>query len=213
MITVPMGHRLRDWINPKYVDLHETGRLREEWVTEAPFEHAVLPDFFQVPVLEAVQEACRRIPLERNGSYGLAKSSTLGWGPFYEPEILRFIYSPEFRRFLNQAMACELFMKARSVPQFNRYSAGSKGLPIHNDHLDDRDLVMLLQLTREYPSGGGGELVLHREGMGFESFRTILPVSNTLTLFRVGRESWHSVADMKGDWERTLLAFDWFVRA
>ena len=214
MSSLPRDHELRHWINPDYVDLHEAGELREKWVAEVPFEHTVLPDFFQAPILAAVQEACRRIPVERNVTYGLAKDSSLNWGPFHDPEILRFVYSPEFRRFLNRAMACELFMKASSVPQFNHYSAGSKGLPIHNDHLDERDLVMLLQLTRQHPLGGGGELMLHQEGKeGFEMFRSIPPISNTLTLFKVSGKSWHSVTDMKSDWERTLLAFDWFVRA
>ncbi|MDO8528150.1 MAG: 2OG-Fe(II) oxygenase family protein [Deltaproteobacteria bacterium] len=202
---------LQGWINDIYIQAYEKGELQKIFCKTSPFKHAILPDFFTEAVLEKIELYARQIPTEISGDYGLSKDANWYWGPFGEPGILRFIYGKAFRSFLNQLLGEPLQMRATSVPQYNFFSKGSKGIPIHNDYGKEIDVVMLLQLSRHYQAGLGGELCFHIENPERTVFKTIPPQANTLTLFKVAKNSYHSVSDMYGGWERKVVAFDWFI--
>lgn len=200
-------------IQKRYLESFRAGRLREHFVRTEPFEHAVLEDLFTREFIELASRAGRQVKLEASPTVGEARYANMGWGPFFEPTVLRAILGPEFSAFMSQLLGRPVVMKRKAIPQYFRYAAGSRGMTIHNDanEANGREIVSLLQLSQGYEEGLGGELMLHgKESAGFPFLKRVAPKANTFIVFVISDESWHSVADMKGAWERELVAFDWY---
>lgn len=209
--TLPPYDGLNGWINDEYIRAYEKNELQNRFCHTTPFKHVILTNFFAEGILERIESYSRNIPLELSGDYGLSKDADWYWGPFGDASVLRFIYGKPFRYFLNQLLDESLQMRSSAIPQYNFFSKGSKGIPMHNDYGKNIDVVMLLQLSRNYRPGFGGELCFHHNNQENTVFKSIAPEANTLTIFKVAKNSYHSVADMKGDWERKVIAFDWFL--
>lgn len=200
------------WVNAKYADDYKNGVLCKNHLRLEPFKHVVLQDFFQSYIIDNIKSYCRSIQTEPSKRMGFTKEADWLLAPFGEVQTLRFIFSPPFITFLNALLGEQLRMSADSIPQYNCFLPNSKGLPIHNDSHNAFDVVMLLQLTEAYPSGGGGELCFYRSTLGYTEFLKVPPVENTLILFKIEKNSYHSVADMHGEWKREVLAFDWHLK-
>jgi len=209
---LPKPTDIEGWIAPQYAAAYRNGTLHEQFCQKAPFKHVVLSDFFRKEVLDSILAFRKDLFIERARTDGIARHATWYWGAFGHLEVVRFVFGKTFRQFLNTLMGEELTMKATSTPQYNVFKPGSKGLPIHNDYSSDRSgVVCLLQLTEGHYEGAGGELNLFEKVNGqHHAFRRIAPVANTLILFKVSKDSWHSVSDMNGTWTRENVAFDWY---
>lgn len=212
----PAPHDVEAWLHPRYFAAFRRGSLRAEWCRREPFEYAILTDFFRPEIVDCIYAHCRDIQLEKARTDGIARHADWYWGAFGCLPVLRFVFGSPFRRFLNELMDADLTMRASSVPQYNVFLPGSRGIPIHTDAEKGAvGVVSLLQLSKGRPSeGGGGELNFYRRisGGGFTVVERIPPVFNTFVLFKVGRNSLHSVADLKRHWTRENIAFDWFHR-
>jgi hypothetical protein len=206
---------LAAWLNPSYVDSFRRGKLHEEWCAKEPFKFAVLENFLLPFIVDEVHSHCRSIRTEKSSSEGLAKNCDWYWGAFDELRFLRFFFGPTLRKFLNALLDEEISMKSTRIPQYNIFNPRSPGIPIHNDLLQNGgDVVTLLQLSKGYEPGSGGELVFFRKQEGkMVRCRAVPPILNTFVIFKVCRESFHGVADLKGDWYRENLAYDWFTKA
>ena len=116
------------------------------------------------------------------------------------------------RAFFSSLLGLRFKLRADAVPQYNIFKPGSGGIPTHTDFHEKVGAVSILQLTEDYQPGRGGELVLYRQdGRALEADRVISPIRNTLTLFQVGRRSFHSVTEMHGDWTRRTIHYDWLT--
>lgn len=214
----PKTNDLALWLNPRYVASYQLGKLHEEWCAELPYKHAVLDDLFLPAIADAIENYCRSARVERAGNQGVAQRAEWYWGPFAQLEVVHFILSPEFRAFLNTLIGETLHFKAERIPQVNHFMPGP-GLPVHNDNgvngaPNPVGVVSLLQMSREYVPGRGGELVIFEEkGTELEPVRWIAPRMNTLVAFKVCRNSYHAVADIKGEWVRRNVTFDWMIKA
>lgn len=213
--SLPSQKDLSAWIHPRYFEAYQKGRLHEEWCHMEPFKFAVLRDLFRPEVIAAIEAHCQTIPTEKAKTQGVARHADWYWGAFGQLEVVQFVFGKTFRAFLNTLLDEEMTMKASSIPQYNVFRPGSKGIPIHNDFSEARSgIVCLLQLSTEYQPGLGGELnFFRREKEKLVMFDSVAPVLNTLILFKVSRDSYHSVSDLKGNWKRHNIAFDWYARA
>lgn len=211
--TTAFTQHLSDWINPCYIELFHGKKLRSTFLRLHPFKHTVLENLFRTNVLTNIVTYCRHIPLTPNANPDLAQEASWMRGPFGNEPFLRFLYSGVFRIFLNSLFDEDLQMRASVAPQYNHFLAGSRGIPIHNDYEQDIDVVMLLQLSQNYPAGGGGELCFYKyhANKKFAELRRIPPLQNTMTLFKVAKNSYHGVNDMHGSWERKVITFGWFT--
>ena len=206
-----MSRALEDWVNPVYVDLYRAGRLAS-LRTEDPFTSAVLPDFLRPEALDRVLDHVARIPQERSHRKGIAARADWYWGAFSYLDYLRFFLGPEMRAFMNELMGERLALKPQAVPQFNTFRPGSKGIPVHTDLNEKVGVVSLLQLSEGYTPGRGGELVFYqRQEHRVVPTRYVQPICNTLILFLVSEKSYHSVADMNGEWTRRTITYDWLT--
>jgi len=202
-------------INDEYLSSFREGKLREKYIRSEPFEHAVLPNFFKQSFLDEVKKFTVNIPLEESPSIGAAGRSDMGWGAYSDPQTVRAIFDASFRKVMSSLLGREVCMSARSIPQYFRYRPNSPGMIVHNDDNEEngRQIVSLLQLSDGYAPGLGGELLFH-EGphKNHAVAATVEPLSNTFIVFLVSNASWHSVADMNGDWTRELVSFDWYFK-
>lgn len=203
------------WINENYLDDYENGTLHTKHCQLVPFKHAVLENFFNEDTVSLLEKTSLNTQIEVMKNKGIAKDTDWYSGPFYEAQFLSFFYGKEFRTFLNELMQEELMVKSKSIPQLNVFKAGSKGIPVHTDSNYDVGIITLIQLSRGYNNVNGGELILYKndqENNKVVEFKKVKPILNTLILFQSSGNSYHSVADMSGIWERRVIALDWYTK-
>lgn len=204
---------LQDWINEEYFAAYQEGRLAEYRQTE-PFTYAVLKNFLKKELLIEIKDHLPQIKLEKSHGKGVARKSDWYWGAFSHLDSIRFFLSKEMRGFLKELLGEELVLNKGRVPQMNLFKPKSLGLPVHTDMDEKVGVVGLFQLSEGYEAGLGGELAFYKkESQGLTKFLDIEPVSNTLTLFKVSPSSFHGVNDMKGEWTRQVMTYDWLLKA
>lgn len=204
-----MSCALKSWINPEYLNLYYEGRLAS-LRSEDPFPNVALKNFLRPEAIAHVLRSCESIVVERSHGVGIASKADWHWGAFSNLDYIRFFLSQDMRAFMNELIGDKLILKRKSIPQFNIFKPGSKGIPPHTDLSEDVGVVSLFQLSEGYTPGRGGELILYRrEGNKILPSRYIEPIANTLILFKVSEKSFHSVADMNGNWTRRTITYDW----
>jgi hypothetical protein len=218
---------LDSWVNPEYVAAFRDNRL-SSWRSDKPFAHAVLPNFLRSEAIQAVLDHCSKVKVERSHRMGLAGNADWYWGAFSHLDYLRFFLSHETRAFLGSLMDAgsgggtgadvTVKIKPGAVPQFNIFRPGSPGIPVHTDLNEMVGLVTLLYLSDDFDGDGGGEdaaggeLVFYRrEGDAIVPDKIIPPACNTLAIFHISENSYHSVEDMRGRWTRRTITYDFLA--
>jgi hypothetical protein len=202
---------LKKWINPIYVQEYTDGTLGARRESE-PFSHVVLENFFSEEGLQILLNQADSTLTERSHRMGIAEKADWYWGAFANLNYIRFFLGKEMRLFLNALTERRLVVKSGVVPQFNIYRPQSPGLPIHTDTAEEVNLVTLIQLSQGYEPGLGGELVFYNKNDDeMERIREIAPICNKLIMFEVSDFSFHGVDDMKGDWSRRTIMYDWLA--
>lgn len=204
-----MDSNLANWINPLYVEEFRESQISSRRC-DSPFTYAILPNFFTNSALDRLLSSAARTPLEKSHRKGIAKNTDWYWGAFADLDFVRFFLGREMRMFLNALLATDIRIKPSVVPQYNVFNPKSPGLPIHTDMNESINLVTIIQLSQEYYSGAGGELVFYRnENNKLLPEVKIEPLCNTFILFRVCPHSFHGVNDMRGEWTRRTITYDW----
>lgn len=208
----PLPGALAEWIAPAYWEAYRAGTLRESWVSSRPFQHVVLPGFFRPEVFDLVLDACTAVETEqfREGS------KTLDQGFLQQPELLRFIFGPSFRGFLETLAAspvvrpAERDVAATAFPQVRHYVRGSLGLRPHTDEDEGFDIGMVLYLSPGWQPAFGGEVSLYRKvGRLLVEDKAIPPLQNSLMLLFFSEHSHHRVNEVSEAWGRSTLSMGW----
>ncbi len=208
-----MKFAFEESINPKYLESYRRGTLHQDFCTTDPFKLAILKDFLNLEVIEDIWTKCQDLKTEPSRTDGIAKHVNWFWGPFSYLEGVQLFLSKDFRKFIETLLNEELVFKRSSIPQYNLFLPQSKGIPLHNDANEAIDVVMLLQLSKNWQEKCGGELNFCKKEDGkYVKFEIIPPQINTLVLFKVGLHSFHTVSDINDEWRRENLAFDWIRR-
>lgn len=204
--------QIEQWIQPGYVEEFRRGELARHRQNK-PFTHAELPNFFREDKLQEILATGRALQLERSHRQGVAKNADWYWAAFANLSYIRFFLGPEMRQFLNQLIGASLYIKRGHTLQYNEFRSGSQGLPAHTDENENVGIVTLIQLSEGYQPGLGGELILYkREGNRILADKVVQPICNKLIMFKVSDISFHSVSDMKGEWTRRTITYDWLTK-
>ncbi len=207
-LPLPTLKNLSEWVHPQYLRSLEGARIPETIISPNPFPRAVFPDFFRPEVIDAIAQRAASIQTAPGRlNIGAARRAQVEWGPYADPEVLRFFCSQGFRALLRATLGSTFRLKRQAVPQLAHFHPSSGGFNCHNDRDQPRDAVALLYLTPYYPENGGGCLQIHDHKK--EIVSRIQPKKNTLVIFEVSNTSWHSIEDMRGDWVRRNILFDW----
>lgn len=209
---------MEKWVNECYLQDYESGELHSKYCHVLPFKHAVLENIFSEEVIELLERTSLATKTEPTQYKGAAKDTDWYSAAFYNREFLEFFYGKPFRKFLNSLLQEELIVNGKSIPQLNVFKPGSKGIPVHTDasKKENIGMVTLIQLSRGYDNNNGGELIFHRRDKSNNQlieFKRIKPIANTLIFFKPSENSYHSVSDMSGTWERRTIAVDWHTKA
>ncbi len=203
---------LNKWISRELLD-----RLKKDCLDAESFRNdglVVIDNFFKKEVIDSISSnvggsthLCRK-----NVNFGPSGDAELDWGPFTQADVLKFIYGVAFRELMKVITKSPLKRAPNYIPQVNRFHYNSKGYYIHNDANETKDWVMLINLNKDYEGHQGGRLQF------FKIFAdAILPTScidptyNKVVFFKVDKNSWHAIEDMRGHWNRTNIIFDWVI--
>jgi hypothetical protein len=210
--TYPHPGDPQAWIAPRYWEAFQAGTLRGEFLRPDPFAHWVLTDFFRPEVFERLRRDCG---CEQTATFGMGTTS-LNQGFLRVPDVLRLLYGPALRPFLNALTGSTLVrpegddVAASALAQVRHYVRGSSGLQIHTDHDVGFDLGMFVCLTADWRPGLGGETCLYRRVGGlFLETEVIPPKGNTLILLGFSADSYHCVREMAADWRKSILFLGW----
>lgn len=212
MIAYPDAADLEAWVAPRYWSAYREGSLRPDYLSNAPFPHAVLPDFLRPEVFERLNADCTALldeaPKEEKSSRRFAFPVI--------PELVGMLYGPEARGLLGSLTGRRLARPTEPVPaatalvQLRRYERFGAGITAHTDANVGFDMALLLYLKSDWRPGLGGEATLFRRvgGLLLED-KVVPPLANTAMLMFFSNESHHCVREMAPNWSRSNLFIGW----
>lgn len=167
-----------------------------------PFPAAVADDFLPGPLLEQVTSQA-----ERHDAPEELHPSGYRFQRFIHADLIRYLL-----RFVKHDLASCMGQQYRwssiyKVPQLYRTRGPWPGLGLHTDNEAGRDLAMIIYLSQGWRRDLGGQLRLHDADGDVRE--VIEPIRNRAAFLPLGPHSWHSVAPIAGEWERTTIIQDW----
>jgi len=208
----PRPDDLDSWVAPAYMSSYRLGTLRDLFRCDRPFPHYVLPEFFRESAFERIRWECDRLEANEGMSSGSERTNLC---LIRSSEILRLFYGAAFRGFVNSLIGARVTRSDdhSALLQLRRFRPDQRSISIHTDAESGLDLGMILNLSRSWAPGGGGEMCLYRKKPdgGFELQATIEPRENQLYFVGFSAVSYHCVQPMQGDWIREIIIAGWRV--
>ena len=196
------------WINPHYL---QDKTLTQQFLSNTPFPHIVLPLFFLDKKIQPVAAALLRQEWQEKESDLFQFQQTFDLKTIEHPtlqEFYAFFSSQEFIEWIATLTKTKL---KRSIDMSGFiYDATDYLLP-HDDRLEKRKIAYVLNLSSGFSKRDGGELEFFTTNQNHPSqpFKKIIPVFNTLTLFEVSPKSFHQVREVTAEKQRLSLG-GWF---
>ncbi len=195
------------WISRKYLVAKDL--LKTAFASNKPFEHLVLPDFFDAQKIRFVAQAvsAQKFAKQESDLYSFEQTEDLkssgestikDFYDFFSKEMLRFVAG------ITQTSLSSIDMSAFI------YDSCDYLLP-HDDLLEGRRIAYVLNLTENFTKKDGGELVLFatKNNKPITPAKKIPPAFNTLVLFKVSYNSFHQVKEVLSDKKRLTIG-GWF---
>lgn len=202
---------LNKWINPRYLKEMFTKDSHHAFISNKPFPHLVLPQFFLPEKITALEKALSKedFHLKDADLFTFFQTNDLVGT---KNKILQ-----DFRTFLSSSAFVSLMSAItgiKLVPQKidlagSLYTSTHHLLP-HDDHLEQREVAFMLYLTTLHKKDGGAlGLYASQKGVATKIVKRILPEKNTFVFFTVTRKSFHEVEEVLTDTKRVALS-GWF---
>lgn len=203
---------LNQWISGEVLEaLKDNIADKDNFINEGL---VVFDDFFRKEVINSIylNVGSNARLTSKDVKFGPSKDSELDWGPYTQVDVLKFIYGKAFQNLMKTITGASLRRAPNYIPQINRFHPNSKGYYIHNDANEVKDWVMLINLNKSYEKHLGGRLQFFKIfSDAILPTHCIDPAYNKVVFFKVNKDSWHAIEDMRGDWSRTNIIFDWII--
>ncbi len=169
-----------------------------------PYTYYVIEDFYSAEEYQSVKlSALKSVKWESSSEH------TGQYGMICDHQVIRKVIGKDMRNFLSELAGSKVERNKYSIPQLRRTSGITKGIDRHTDSHCGFSVGVFLHLT-DWVSGMGGELKVwsHRNNT-FILENLIQPKANTLVVMIFSEKSFHSVAPVMKDIERTTLLTEW----
>lgn len=194
-----------NWISKK----HEKDALKQKFNSAKPFEHIILPDFFDKQKIHQLKHAILKLKYQKQESDLYSFKQTDDLKNSNDASIKEFykFFSTELTKFVADITGIQL---SRIDMSAFIYDSCAYLLP-HDDMLESRKIAYVLNLTENFTKKDGGELVLFatKNNKPTTPAKKIPPTFNTLVLFKVSHNSFHQVKEVLTDKKRLSIG-GWF---
>ena len=206
-----MGTILNQWINKHYTDQDIIKNLQKEFISNKPFEHIELNNFFKKDKLLPLKEELEKEEfLEKDTDlFRLLQSKDLNSAKQkIIQELVHLLNSREFISVITSITGIKLAPGKTDISavKYRQYDY----LLCHDDVIDNRKVAFILNLS-DFQEKDGGSLQLFdtKATKPNKIVKKIIPKFNNLVLFRVSKLSFHQVEEVYGKNERKTIS-GWF---
>lgn len=209
--------KLNEWINPKYLNQKNQENINSNYLISKPYEHFFLDDFFLVEKLNKIILALKNenYYLEENDLYKFFRTQD-----FSNSKNNKIIY--EFRSFLISKEFRELIEKLTSsninenkITLHSLKFKKTNYLLCHDDVVQDRLFAIIINLTRKWVKGMGGEFEIfdsdENGNVSPKIIGSVEPKFNRFYLFKVQKISYHQVSEVIKDIDRLTIG-GWYYK-
>ncbi len=196
------------WINPVYL---KDNTLMQQFVSNTPFPHIVLPRFFVDKKIQPVSAALLKQEWQEKESDLFQFQQTFDLKTTEHAALQEFYAFFSSKEFIQWIAALTKTKLKQSIDMSGFiYNATDYLLP-HDDQLEERKIAYVLNLSSEFSKKDGGELEFFntQKKHPSQSVKRIQPLFNTLVLFEVSPKSFHQVLEVTTDKQRVSIG-GWF---
>ncbi len=202
---------LSKWINPRYLTEQFANYSRQSFISNEPFPHLVLPQFFLPPKIAVLEKALSKedFHLKDADLFTFFQTNDLvGTRNRVLQDFRNFLSSSEFVTLISAITDIKLVPQKIDLAG-SLYTLTHHLLP-HDDHLEQREVAFMLYLTTLHKKDGGAlGLYASQKGVATKIVKRILPEKNTFVFFTVSKKSFHEVEEVLSDKKRVALS-GWF---
>jgi Rps23 Pro-64 3,4-dihydroxylase Tpa1-like proline 4-hydroxylase len=196
---------LEDYINQKHL-------TQDQYIVNCyPFEYFVINNFFNIEAFKAFQDQFNEISLE---NYTIHPNQVYRYAIFNSKDFIKLVYSNEFINFLNKKTGYKVIKnKEYCLPQAYIFDGKEKALKVHTDYTEDkrRDLGMIIYLHDKWSEFYGGQLNFFHASDLINPVVKLNPYSNSVVMFKVTKNSYHSLSKSNEEWVRKTIVVDWNI--
>jgi len=211
MEQIVKSENMREWINPKYLDLETIKKLKKAFPRKKPFPHHALRDFLVKERAEMFLEELgkQEFTYKKTDLYTFEQTSELH---YLKSEFLRDFYkffsSKELISYMEYLTNRDLRLNYIAMTAA-RYRKGHY-LLIHKDREYGRKIAFILYLTTlEESDGGTLDLFSSKNNEADKVIKKIVPKFNKFTFFETSTNPFHAVPKLNLDKERLSIS-GWF---
>ena len=198
-------------INPKYLEKNKVEELKKTFISNKPFAHLELDNFFTKEFCNNLLEALSKqgfyfkdsdlFKLSQTNDLSSTKNKVL-------KEAYKFLASKEFIQFMESLT--NLKLKSGKIDLAGSLYSDTNYLLCHDDQLEGRKIAFLIYLTDFKESEGGSlNLFSSKKNLPDKVLKKIIPKFNKFAFFEVSDISFHEVEEVIVDKQRLALG-GWF---
>ena len=202
---------LSQWVNKHYTDQDIIKNLQKEFISNKPFEHIELNNFFKKDKLLLLEKDLEKEKFEEKNTdlFSLLQSNDLNESKQkFIKEFVNLLNSKEFTTLITSITGIKLAPGKTDISavKYRQYDY----LLCHDDVIDNRKVAFILNLS-DFQEKDGGSLQLFdtKATKPNKIVKKIIPKFNNLVLFRVSKLSFHQVEEVYGKNERKTIS-GWF---
>lgn len=210
-----MKNNLREWIDESYVK-QKTDTLKNQFISNIPFPHLVLLDFFNPQKAVDILKALAQEPMEEKEAdlfKFMQTKDLVGTNNKVLTEFRSFLCSDNFVSFMEKITGLKL--KRGVIDLHGTLYQDTDFLLCHDDQLEGRKIAFLFYLSNLTEKDGGSLNLFNskedkqKKLMPTTVAKKIIPQFNTFAFFEVSHKSFHEVEEVVSPVQRIAIG-GWF---
>ncbi len=230
---------LKDWINPKYLDINTLKKLREDFLNMEWTKVLFLEDFLQEEKFEQLSDEVFQYPLEKEVFSDMYDNyvSPIPKDSFWYRYLTECIESEQFKKIFSFLVGNSIDTLGTDFSKVNFLKGDENFFHWHTDYQPGsplKDGTSRLYLHKHWKEEYGGELELWRINLDtsehqkfddiwnlwisfqserFEAYFKKVPTPNTLFYLKIQKDSFHRIGKIHTDIPRYTLGQKWYKKA
>ncbi len=199
-----------NWLNEALISEKKIKELKEEFVSNLPFEHLSIENFLIEKKVKELKKAINKedFYLEEHDLYTFMR--TIDFENFNDKaikEFREFFLSSNFIEFIEKITNTKL--DKNKIDLHSLKLSNTNYLLCHDDKVQDRKIAFILNLSENWTKKDGGELEFfeaNKNNLPVKVSKSILPKFNQFNIFKVSDKSFHQINEVLTNNERLSIS-------